>query len=148
MKIDISNSQKKINPDFEGIRHFASKILKFFGETKVELSIYFVDDADIRRLNYRYRNIDKPTDVLAFSMREGRKMKGADGVLGDVVISTDAAARAARLCPKRIKDEIDLYLLHGILHLLGYDENTIRNRRKMKKMQDYILAFFKAKRNE
>ena len=81
-----------------------------------ELSVALVDDEQMRELNRRYRGRDRPTDVLAFPM------DSADGpLLGDVVISVDTALVQAKLASQALEEEVMVLLLHGILHLLGYD---------------------------
>lgn len=139
MKINIVNSQKIIAPDSNQIKRTSGAVLNMFNEQNAELSVYIVDDAEIRKLNYHYRGVDKPTDVLAFSMREGQALKGTEGILGDVVISAETALRQARHFGKKAKDEMNLYLLHGILHLVGYDDRSVRARKKMQKMQRELL---------
>ncbi|OIO81614.1 MAG: rRNA maturation RNase YbeY [Candidatus Omnitrophica bacterium CG12_big_fil_rev_8_21_14_0_65_43_15] len=140
MNISIINSQKKINVDTDTLRHCAAVTLEFLREKADMLSVYVVDDLEIRNLNYKYRYIDKPTDVLAFSMREGRQLKGGEGILGDVVISAETAAKQARRYKKDIKEEMCLYLAHGILHLVGYNDATSKQRKKMDKAQRLILS--------
>jgi probable rRNA maturation factor len=86
-----------------------------------ELSVRIVDDASIRRLNARYRGIDRPTDVLAFPMREGAFAHLHPQLLGDIVISAETARRQARARHHSLAKELTHLLIHGTLHLLGYD---------------------------
>ncbi len=139
MKISIINSQELVNIDLGELEKAAAVALTAVGEKKAELSVYIVDDAEIKRLNFHYRGIDRPTDVLAFSMREGENLKGAEGILGDVVISTETAIRQARSYKRKIEDEINLYLVHGILHLVGYDDSSARESKRMQAMQEEVL---------
>lgn len=90
----------------------------------VELSVVLTDDNIIADLNKQYRNIDGPTDVLSFAQAEGEEdfdLEGEDLILGDVVISVETAKRQAEAVGHGVDDEIDMLLVHGILHLLGYD---------------------------
>jgi probable rRNA maturation factor len=109
-------------------------------DPRAELSVTLVDDAEIHRLNRAYRRIDRPTDVLAFAMREG---DGADlhpHLLGDVVISLETAARQAARRRVPLMDEVRLLLTHGILHLLGYDhERSPAEARRMFRRQRELL---------
>ncbi len=84
-----------------------------------EVSVLFCADARMRSLNRRYRGKDRSTDVLAFPSGSGR-----DGFLGDIVISVPYAAREARRRDDTRAREIDRLLLHGFLHLMGYDHET------------------------
>jgi probable rRNA maturation factor len=107
-------------------------------KANVTLTIYVADDAEIRRLNRAFHGTDAPTDVLAFPADIGRSAEGT--YLGDVVISYDRARVQAREAGWRIADELDLLAVHGILHLLGYDDQTPRKRGKMWKRQEEILG--------
>jgi probable rRNA maturation factor len=91
------------------------------GFVKAELSLVFVDDGDMRLLNSTYRGINRSTDVLAFAMGEGRFADLNPQLLGDVVISAETAADQAQRAGREVTDELDALLVHGILHLIGYD---------------------------
>lgn len=106
-----------------------------------ELSVSLVGDAAIRRLNRAWRHEDRATDVLSFPA--GEAPEGAPGPrpLGDVVISVDTARRAAREGGRTVQDELDRYLAHGILHLLGYDhEKSAREARRMLALEESLLG--------
>ncbi|MEW5762101.1 MAG: rRNA maturation RNase YbeY [Bacillota bacterium] len=104
----------------------------------VEVSVAFVDDARIRELNRDYRGVDAPTDVLSFPLAEPGEAPGEIPVelLGDIVISLEAAARQARACGHDLVREAAYLAVHGTLHLLGYDhendEDYVRMRRREK----------------
>jgi probable rRNA maturation factor len=103
------------------------------------LTIYVTTDAEIRALNRQFHATDAATDVLAFPMNaQGRSIERR--YLGDVVISYDRARVQARSARWRIADELDLLALHGILHLLGYDDRMPRARKKMWARQEEILG--------
>jgi len=119
----------------------ARRLLRALDETAADLAISLVDDGAIRRLNRDYRGQDRATDVLAFAMREGRRAPGDAAVLGDVVISLDTAARQARQRGVATADEVRVLLIHGILHLLGYDhERSALAARRMKGMERHLRA--------
>ncbi len=100
-------------------------MLDFLKLRGVELSVALVDDATIRGLNKQYRGYDKPTDVLAFALREGEAFAPvADEPIGDVILSVPTAARQAAKARRALLDEVTMLLGHGILHLLGYDHAT------------------------
>lgn len=88
----------------------------------VEVSIALVDDASIHSLNKQYRGKDAPTDVLSFSMEQDIAVPGAPRLLGDVVISMDTAQRQAEAAQRSIDEELCHLAIHGVLHLLGYDD--------------------------
>lgn len=101
------------------MRATARTICDALGLTEVELSILVVGDAAMHELNRNWRGKDQPTDVLSFSQWEGRGPKGP--FLGDVVISGDTAARQAREQRHDLEREFERLLIHGVLHLIGYD---------------------------
>jgi len=86
-----------------------------------ELSVLIVDDEQIREINRDWLQRDRPTNVISFSMREGEGGQIQPGLLGDVIISAETAARDAADAGAAYADELHFLLLHGILHLLGYD---------------------------
>ena len=96
-----------------------------------ELSVLLVSDRRMRTLNRRWRARDRPTDVLSFPQGEGDGPTPV-GLLGDVVISIDTAKRQAAERGVPVGDEADRLLIHGVLHLLGYDhERSAREARRM-----------------
>jgi len=140
MVIDIRNLQDRVNIDEAKVRSCAKRALIDMGEEGVELSILFVNDAYIKRLNSKYRDTDSRTDVLAFSMRQGEGISQHSEILGDVVISTQTARREAVRRKEPVQKELDLYLIHGILHLLGYDDEKPGARKKMRAKEKELLG--------
>lgn len=107
---------------------------------KAEVSVTLSDDEKIRRLNRDYRGKDAPTDVLSFPMDE-------TGMLGDIVLSLERAARQAELYGHSFERETAFLTVHSMLHLLGYDHETSdEDRRKMFSRQEDILSVLKLKR--
>jgi rRNA maturation RNase YbeY len=97
-----------------------------------EVSVLVVGDRAMRTLNRRYRGKDRTTDVLSFPLREGRFPFVQRVLLGDIVICMPAAARQARAAGETLLDEVDRLLVHGFLHLVGYDhERGVREARRM-----------------
>lgn len=89
------------------------------------------DDANIHQLNRTYLGKDHPTDVLAFPQDEEEPADGNVRLLGDVVVSVETAKRQADIREKRLEDEVDLLVAHGILHLLGHDDSTPEEAERM-----------------
>lgn len=104
------------------IRDLALRVLRNFPKRTGNVSILLTDDGEIRALNRRFRGLDRPTDVLSFPLA-GTTAEGAD-YLGDIVVSVETAARRAREVGWATGDEIRFLVLHGLLHLLGYDHET------------------------
>jgi len=120
----------------------ARAILSALGETSAELGILFVGDQRMRGLNCRYRGRDRTTDVLAFAMREPRTPRTSrrtTDMLGDVVISVPTACRQAMEAGRSLDEELVWLLIHGILHLCGYDhERSEREARRMHRRERMI----------
>ena len=121
MGIRIDNQQSRQNLSRNRIRKKARALLSALGSPDGELSILFVDDTAMADLNRQYRNRQGPTNVLAFSMRDGDFGHLHPELLGDVVISTDTAAREAEDLGISLEQRLDFLLVHGVLHLFGYD---------------------------
>jgi probable rRNA maturation factor len=123
--------------------HLAQRILTAVGEGKSELSVELIGDARIRRLNREYREQDRATDVLAFPIREAIFPQGqgpATNMLGDVVISLPTAVRQAREVGRSIDVELATLLIHGVLHLCGYDhERSPREAARMSRRERNVF---------
>lgn len=96
-----------------------------------EVTVAFVDNATIRNLNLRHLGRDRTTDVLAFPLLPGTP-SGTDRLLGEVVVSVEMAARQAPRWGNSVEDEAALYAIHGLLHLLGYDDRDAASRAVMR----------------
>jgi len=122
------------------VRRRAEKMLAALGLEEAELSVLLCDDATIHELNRDFRRKDRPTDVLAFAMREGEGGGVGLELLGDVVISLETARRQAREGGRAIAREVTVLLAHGLLHLLGFDHRTDAEERRMKARTDVLVA--------
>jgi probable rRNA maturation factor len=118
--------------DARRVRSRAQQVLAALGHARSELSLSLVDDAEMRTLNESYRDLDRPTDVLSFSLIEGEASEHRGSLLGDVVISVDTAARQARERHRGLEEEITRLLIHGILHLIGHDHEEEPDGRVMR----------------
>jgi probable rRNA maturation factor len=98
----------------------------------IEVSFVLTDDPSVHQLNKIYRGKDRPTDVLAFAMREGDFGALAGGVLGDVVVSVDTARKQAAERGDTLVAELTMLLAHGLLHLLSWDHDTPAKDRRMR----------------
>jgi probable rRNA maturation factor len=105
-----------------------------------ELSILLTDDDQIQRLNKLYRNIDRPTDVLSFSQRQGDFPDPPNQPLGDVVISVPTARRQATDRGLEVAAEVTRLLAHGLLHLVGWDHDTPAKDHRMRRETDRLCA--------
>jgi probable rRNA maturation factor len=128
------------------LRRRAERMLEALGLPAAELSILLCDDATIHALNRDYRDKDRPTDVLAFAMREGEGGALHPELLGDVVISVETARRQAEEHGRTIVGEVTFLLAHGLLHLLGFDHRTHAEERRMSARTDALLATVRSRR--
>lgn len=118
-------------------------IQNIFNYKDTEVSVSFVNDAQIKELNNQYREINRPTDVLSFSMLEGDDCEDCS-MLGDIVISYDTAQKQAIEQNHSLSVEIDHLVCHSMLHLIGYDHLTIQDKKIMfKKHKELLLDFYK-----
>jgi probable rRNA maturation factor len=97
-----------------------------------ELSLVFTDDAGMRRLNAKWRGKDKPTNVLSFPQKRGL-------LLGDVILAAETVAREAALASKPLEDHMAHLIIHGFLHLLGYDHQAEAEAAKMEQLERVAL---------
>ncbi|MBW2621403.1 MAG: rRNA maturation RNase YbeY [Deltaproteobacteria bacterium] len=128
MEIKIINNQKHIPIKIKQREDQAVKILNGLGCDNAELSIVLVDDDEISRLNLAYLDRKGPTNVMSFPMNEGPFNELNPEMLGDVVISVETAARDAEKGGYTLDEMLDFYLVHGILHLLGYGHEDSADR--------------------
>ncbi len=140
MEILLSNNQNQHPLDSKAFQFQIGRLLEKLGETQCELSLLLTDDAEIRRLNKTYRNLDHATDVLSFPQDEDAVNESGDTLLGDVVISVETAARQAEEHHLSFNEELILLAIHGILHLLGYDHE--RSPQDARIMQDKTQVIF------
>lgn len=154
VELSVRRGMGRINRD--KLRRLASELLKeVAGRTPlpcsswqtVVLSLLCTDDSEIHQLNVRYRGKDKPTDVLSFSQLEGPASACLTGCLGDVVISLETAAKQAKRQRCSVSEEVLRLLVHGILHLFGYDHErvTITEARRMRRLQERLVRQFRGR---
>jgi probable rRNA maturation factor len=132
---------------------FAGKMLSDFGKNRYDMNIVFCNDTFIHSLNRDYRGKDAPTDVLSFSQLEGDedsfdcpgKTSKERKQLGDIIISMDTAKRQAKEFKVTLEEELARLVVHGVLHLLGFDHETSKADEKvmMKKQDAYLERFLK-----
>jgi probable rRNA maturation factor len=115
--VEVVNRQRRVKLDPDAWTTFAEKALDAIGNSGSSATIAFVSDRRIRKLNQQFRGVDKATDVLSFPADEPDN-------LGDVAISVDTAAKQAKENGLQFDNEIAQLILHGLLHLSGYDHET------------------------
>ena len=117
--IEAVNRQRKTRIDTNAWESFAEKAAAVVGKNDSSATIAFVSDKNIRQLNRQFRGVDKATDVLSFPAGDVDKLN-----LGDIAISVETAARQAKENGLTLDEEVAQLILHGLLHLCGYDHET------------------------
>ncbi|MCK4488393.1 MAG: rRNA maturation RNase YbeY [Desulfobacterales bacterium] len=140
MEILIEDRQDRYRIAHEEIEKKAKTILNALECPDGELSVLIVDDLEIARLNKTYLGRSGPTNVIAFPMRDGPFGQISPNLLGDVVISLDTAAREAQDVSISVESRFDQLLIHGILHLFGFDhEKTSEQAKAMRIKEEELL---------
>lgn len=131
---DIENRQRRMRLSLSAMQRFLQRLNRELGLRPGAAFVRFVTDAEMQRLNQRFRKKAKTTDVLSFPLQtrnkprnlRSRTMEVRGSFLGDIAISPTMAARNAKAFGRTISEEIFILMLHGFLHLLGYDHETDR----------------------
>ncbi len=145
---DITNISSNTTFDVEKVVQAVSETLIAHNSEDSEVSVLLTDDPHMTQLNRKYREIDGPTDVLAFAMQEGEHNIDLNAnVLGDVVISLETAERQAKEETHSLEEEVAFLTVHGVLHLLGYDHQSQNEACVMFEKQDIILQRLHLKRS-
>lgn len=132
--IEINNKTKnKINLAL--IKKTTEKFLIAYGKKKFDVSIALISDAEIRTLNKKYRKKDKPTDVLSF--------RGEGKFLGEILIDYAQIKRQAKLYKNSVQSELIFILVHGLLHLISYDDKTEKGRVEMEELGSKFIKKIK-----
>ncbi len=133
MKVAIKNLQKRIPINPKRIIKTVLKILSIEGIRKSgEITVCFVNDRRIKELNLKYLGKNNPTDVIAFDVAEP---KCPDKIFADIVISTDRAISNAKIFKTSPLYELYMYVVHGVLHILGYDDKTKKDKLLMRRRE-------------
>ena len=139
-------------PDDVTLEAFAERVLgaaaSFLNETEkqpfpdhpIEVSLVFTDDEDIRAINAEWRKQDKPTNVLSFPAFPLVPGDVPGPMLGDIVIARETVAREAEALEKSFDEHLTHLLVHGFLHLFGYDHMTVEDAEEMEGLETRILA--------
>jgi len=133
IKVRIASPQAFFTIDKARFRAIVPTVLNGEGISHAEISLAFVDDPTIHRINKQFLNHDEPTDVITFPLR--KKPLEAELVIGVEVAIREAAERKLD-----VHDEVALYVVHGLLHLCGYDDHSERDRKEMRERERHYLA--------
>lgn len=137
--IELTNRQKIKRINLKQLRQYLKKVLACLFPAKanpsLRVSFLLCDNRAIKKLNKKYFKSSAATDVIAFPLADSLE----PGYLGEIVVSVEKAVSTAKNLCVRWQDELNLYLIHGILHLTGHDDRTKAGRSRMEKEQNRIL---------
>ncbi len=141
VRIIIKNKQRKYPIDQKQVRRWVRELLSTLGKTGLEVGLMFVSRRAIQAINQRYRDKDVPTDVLSFPIGAG---DGGSYLLGDIVISPQQADEEGHLFHHGYREHLLFLVIHGLLHLFGYDHEVSpkearRMQRQEKKLFDSVM---------
>jgi probable rRNA maturation factor len=134
-KISIASPQEDVEIDRGRMREAARVVLDGEGIAEYEISLAFVDNETIHRLNKRYLDHDEPTDVLSFPLSE----PNAGKLAGELVVGVEVARAQATARGHDVQAELALYVIHGLLHLCGHDDKTDRAAVAMRERERHYL---------
>jgi probable rRNA maturation factor len=137
LRIDVALDHEPFAVDAERLREAVRRVLSDHGKKKGSVSLAVVDDATIHEVNRRFLNHDEPTDVVTFVLEEGE-----GNIDGEIVLGADVAARVAAELHVAPADELLLYVIHGALHLVGYDDLSSEPRAEMRRQERAYLETF------
>ncbi len=146
MSVYLRNATRKHRIGARRIERSARALLAAIGRPDATLSLSFVGDAAMRRLNREHRGKDRTTDVLSFPMYEpfavpkAARKGGPELMLGDIIISVDVAVRQAAAYAAPLDAEIERLLVHGVAHLLGHDHEKAGERARMVREERRLAA--------
>jgi probable rRNA maturation factor len=138
--VEINNlTSEKINESF--LRKISHFVLKREGKKSNSLSIALVKPEEIRKLNKKYRKKDAITDVLSFSKKNDIIKKEKEKLRGEIVLCPEQIRKNAQSFNQNFQKELSWALIHGILHIFGYDHKKEEEAQKMKEKENYYLDF-------
>ena len=143
IRIQVNNSQTSIAVSRDDLEQTARDVLNSEGISAGELSIAVVDDATIHELNRSHLNHDYPTDVLSFCYNAS-----PTDLDGEVIVSFETAMRAAAVHDQSARQELLLYVIHGVLHLVGFDDQSSSQRQVMRQREQHYLHRLEAYRRD
>ena len=139
MEITVQNDQKILRLNLKNIKALGQAVLKLLKVPKATfVSISFVSKAEIKKLNRQYFRKNRITDVIALEYKKNDSFY--KDYLGDIIIAPEIAKLNAAIYGVKFSDELSLYVIHGILHLLGYDDTTAALKKRIEKKQQEIIA--------
>lgn len=133
MIVHLFNRQKALKISLPQARAIVKQVIEEEGETCHEVSLYFVDSSTICDLHQQFFDDPSPTDCISFPMDEDKQTE--DRILGEVFVCPEVAIKYANQHQCDVYEEVTLYMIHGLLHLMGYDDIEEKERKKMRQAE-------------
>jgi len=134
--------------DIKDIETLLNNTVKFLSIEEAIFNVIIVDDEKIHEINREYRNVDRPTDVISFALEDDKTMTSEVRILGDIYVSIDTARRQAYEYYNTEKEELRFLIIHGLLHLLGYDHMNESDEKEMMSLEEEVLCDYDPKRRD
>jgi probable rRNA maturation factor len=132
-KVSIASPQELVKLDRPRLREIVKQVMAEEDIKDYEISLAFVDNPTIHGINKRFLEHDEPTDVITFPYSSGKVL------VGELVIGVEVALEQARVGGHEVDAELALYVIHGLLHLVGYDDKDAHDRKQMRVRERYHL---------
>lgn len=139
IEVQVSNARPGRRIRAGAVRRLVQAVMRKEGRRKGTVSVVFTGDLLSRRINRRFLAHDRPTDVLSFPLGEGKNIEG------EIYVNIDKAARQARTYRVTATNEVTRLIVHGVLHLLGYDDRRSTPARRMKEREDRYVEMLAGK---
>ena len=138
--VDVSDRQSLLRVSARGVERLVRTALAVEGIRQAEIGVVLVDDRRIAAIHRRWLGVSGPTDVITFDLSGAAVGPPRAGVLsGDIVVSTETARRMARAVGWTPRQELFYYIVHGLLHLTGYDDHAAADRRQMRARERVVM---------
>jgi probable rRNA maturation factor len=140
--VDVVDRQRLLRLDAAWLTRVVCRALACEGVDRAEVCVLLVRDRRMAQLHDEWLGIPGPTDVITFDLGGGEPVSGmrGAGMRGDIAISTETAARAAREVGWAARHEVAYCVVHGLLHLAGYDDHAVADRRRMRQRERVLMA--------
>jgi len=142
MKIAVRNLQKIVKINRSCLKNLVKKICNFLNLNKGYLSLVFADNEVVKELNRRYLKKNNPTDVLAFDLTDNFQPQELSA---EVIISVEKAEENSKIFSTDLREELLLYIIHGLLHLSGFEDKTSLQKKEMRKKEKEIVVYLHKK---
>jgi probable rRNA maturation factor len=134
IRVSVASPQEAVVIHRGRMREIVRAVLAGQEVHDAEISLAFVDNATIHRLNHQFLDHDEPTDVLSFPLGDGKMLAG------ELVVGVEVALDQAQARGHSVEFELALYVIHGLLHLCGYDDGTMEAARAMRERERHYLG--------